>query len=677
MKSKKGFTLVELLAVVVILGIITGISIPLIRNIQEQNTTRKFKTYQDSLKVSAKLYVDSYAEDLFGNEKSGCAVIRYDQLEDKSMIKDISVDKESCNSNLTCVRVVKMDDKYTYYPMIGCGNMGVDGKVSSVTVKLPEAANCQIDACGVNNYTIVTFIGDPEKSSTINYKRKNLVVKMSSYTGFHEDMDIDYSFVNSVGAPQNNRDNPTIVGEWQKLKVNYIGGNEQKRKIEKGNIVTLTSDQITTPAGITGEYYVVLKINKLMNLTGRSWTTDTNRGVYAYVGPYKVYNTSPVFANTSTVESSTSGYNSVTPKLKINVTDNYSTASDLRMCTSYDSDTCSKTISDIKNKANGWITYNTTKTLSKIQNNQDGSTHTVYVSVGDAAGNYTTKSYSYTITPEYTITYNGNGHTSGRTASTTCISGVSCTLATNGFAKTGYNYAGWYTAASGGTKYGTTTTITGNTTIYAHWVDDIKPTCTTSKSNLGTPDGVTVTISCSDAGSGCSSSNTLSYTGVKSNATYTVSDNDGNTGTCSVTIGTTTQYRYHTRTEARCTSSCCGTHDCHCSSCHSGENTCSYGCNTCTGTRTERQCTYLDDLSGGGGRYDCRNVTVSYNYSCNCSSCHSGHNTCSYGCDKCNDTCTSASCCGYNAWGNWSGWGGTENNCSTATCQSETRYLYS
>ena len=35
----KGFTLVELLVTIVILGIITGISIPIIRNIQAHNQT--------------------------------------------------------------------------------------------------------------------------------------------------------------------------------------------------------------------------------------------------------------------------------------------------------------------------------------------------------------------------------------------------------------------------------------------------------------------------------------------------------------------------------------------------------------------------------------------------------------------------------------------------------------
>ncbi len=69
----------------------------------------------------------------------------------------------------------------------------------------------------------------------------------------------------------------------------------------------------------------------------------------------------------------------------------------------------------------------------------------------------------------YTITYNGNGNTEGSTATTTCNHNADCTLRSNGFTKTGNTFAGWYTAASGGTKYGASTKLTGNITVYAHW----------------------------------------------------------------------------------------------------------------------------------------------------------------------------------------------------------------
>ena len=58
-KKTEGFTLVELLLTISILGLITAMSIPVIRNIIEANTLKKYTTYKDSVETSAKLYVDS------------------------------------------------------------------------------------------------------------------------------------------------------------------------------------------------------------------------------------------------------------------------------------------------------------------------------------------------------------------------------------------------------------------------------------------------------------------------------------------------------------------------------------------------------------------------------------------------------------------------------------------
>lgn len=62
MKNKKGFTLVEVLAVVVILGILTAIVVP---NIFSSLTKAKTKSYNiliDTIKDNAKLYVSRHQE---------------------------------------------------------------------------------------------------------------------------------------------------------------------------------------------------------------------------------------------------------------------------------------------------------------------------------------------------------------------------------------------------------------------------------------------------------------------------------------------------------------------------------------------------------------------------------------------------------------------------------------
>ena len=87
---------------------------------------------------------------------------------------------------------------------------------------------------------------------------------------------------------------------------------------------------------------------------------------------------------------------------------------------------------------------------------------------GDSPHTYTT------YTPAtYSITFNGNGNTGG---SMTKVTGITCgedhTLAANGFARTGYTFAGWATSVNGEKVYddkATISNITSNITLYAKW----------------------------------------------------------------------------------------------------------------------------------------------------------------------------------------------------------------
>ncbi len=77
--------------------------------------------------------------------------------------------------------------------------------------------------------------------------------------------------------------------------------------------------------------------------------------------------------------------------------------------------------------------------------------------------------YAHWNPKPYSVTYNGNTNTGGSTSPTTCNYNKPCSLATNGFSKTGHSWNGWWTAAGGGTRYPASVTITGNITAYAHW----------------------------------------------------------------------------------------------------------------------------------------------------------------------------------------------------------------
>ena len=143
--NNKGFTLVELLVVIAVMGIITGMSIPLIRNVQLNRENKRYETYLNSLTYSAKLYVNSYEEDLFGRESNGCVIISYTDLARRKLLKDIDVKNVSCNSDKTLIKVIKSEGKYTYTPQVGCGEL-IDGVVANPII-YPNGSDITLSSC--------------------------------------------------------------------------------------------------------------------------------------------------------------------------------------------------------------------------------------------------------------------------------------------------------------------------------------------------------------------------------------------------------------------------------------------------------------------------------------------------------------------------------------------------
>ena len=154
--------------------------------------------------------------------------------------------------------------------------------------------------------------------------------------------------------------------------------------------------------------------------------------------------------------------------------------------------TSNQTINDIKSTTysispnSGASTSNNTFTATK------SGTYTVTATITYNPDGYTslTSEVSPTVTitvNPWTITWNPNGGSVTPTSSTyDGATAVSLPTPT----RTGYNFDGWYTAASGGTKIndiGTTTKPTNNVTYYAHWTP--KNYTITLDANGGASDG--------------------------------------------------------------------------------------------------------------------------------------------------------------------------------------------
>lgn len=122
MKKRKGFTLAELLAVIVILGIITSITVPIVTNQIDKYKTKVCVTQYDNILNAARSYA---ADNLTILSDSGTVTLS--DLDSKgyidaSNLKD-PVTKEKISSELQ-IHIVKIGKKYKYYlddsENIGC-----------------------------------------------------------------------------------------------------------------------------------------------------------------------------------------------------------------------------------------------------------------------------------------------------------------------------------------------------------------------------------------------------------------------------------------------------------------------------------------------------------------------------------------------------------------------------
>ena len=101
------------------------------------------------------------------------------------------------------------------------------------------------------------------------------------------------------------------------------------------------------------------------------------------------------------------------------------------------------------------------------------------------------------VLKSYTVTWNANGGTVSPASTTKTHGSTLGTLPTPTRAATAeysYTFAGWFTAASGGTQISSTTTVTGNVTYYAHWTATKRSYTATFNGNGGsTPSPSSIT----------------------------------------------------------------------------------------------------------------------------------------------------------------------------------------
>ena len=270
-KNNKAFTLIELIVVIAIIGIILILALPQVGKIQEANKNRKYEVYEMSIERGAKLYVDSRARDMFGNNNSGCVTVKYSELKASNVIKDFGMDDVTCsNDSETYVEVRKINDDYRYDVAIICRQGGETGKIVHKKT-IDDSFTCSLNP---DTAPPTVEVSPSSNSDWINPKELTVKIKISDESGLNKNIGIKYYWVNNAGEKVSKDFTYNYNNKKGVTKVSY--------KIPENNM-----------KGVFGEVYLVVEPYRSTNTNGIQDVLGNEKSIAQQEGPYKLDGTKP------------------------------------------------------------------------------------------------------------------------------------------------------------------------------------------------------------------------------------------------------------------------------------------------------------------------------------------------------------------------------------------------
>ena len=615
--NRKGFTLVELLVVIVIIGIITVLALPGVQQLQARNRNKKYETYSDTLESAGKLYTDSYANDMFGMTGNGCFDIPYAELKGKSLIKDYEVDGISCDDANTFVQVKREGNRYTYNVSMKC-TKGTEVVYENVL------STCNAQSLVTSDIPVILVDIENQGGYDDWSTSKKIKIKVVSKDGLKDNASISYGWTTDPNVLPTDMKHYNFKNDTNDYEVTMdltetgkngiwylvidgddlidVGGRYAADKIVES--IKFDNTKPTTP--VLNNPYDGVWVGDAFAASGQYTigvtSSDNPSGIREYQYRYpNSTNEWTSYANSNTDNFTTTAFTEARDEIvEIRACDYAGLCSDPATSTikiDRSVPSCTVNLSGTTGE-NGWYKSNNV---------------TVTLSTSDSGGSAVT---AYGLTTSTSATYNST--TSGTQGNTT-----------------GVTWYGYVKDTAGNTA----TCNSGN-----FKVDTTAPSCSLNVAASGiTFASATDTGGSALAKQGINKSTTAAYgTNSMSIATGTfyghVKDTAGNTARCSRTVTGTTAYDYV------CGSYACGSYAC-------GSYVCgSYACGTyryaCGSYQCGAYCTVYADANCYACGLGSRCCGCSYNY---CTSYCTGTSYCdsyctSYCTSYCDSYCTGYSC---------------------------------
>ena len=322
----------------------------------------------------------------------------------------------------------------------------------------PDANHAWSD--GTTNAKTITWKMNPKSiavtwgtTTTFTYNGQQQAPTVSATSGITgETINVTRTTGTNAGSYTSTASISSVTG-GRARKENYtLTGNTKAFTINKATVATPTNLAIST-AGIVTWSSASNATSYQISIDDQNWTNATsgvdylstiigttgNRTVYVRAINSNANNyTTPSDKASKTVAVYTTTINSNSTNMGTVDTSSYNVISGATFTTSGN-----------KLTIKGITSGTTTKDLKVVTaTNKTGYSFSKWSVASGTVTTATTITATFTANT-YTVAYNGNGATGGSTANTTATYDQSVTIASNGFTKTGYTFAGWTTKTDG------------------------------------------------------------------------------------------------------------------------------------------------------------------------------------------------------------------------------------